>query len=715
MSQLQPLNSHGSNSASSGTLTSAQTRGNVPPEFANARVSRTERASTGFSIRSIFIAIGRALGIARATEPSLQRVQPVQHEAAGRENPVNPAVQEQENTAHLIDDRNYRDLPDSVKQIGDNVVSELRNRYGEELIPTTMKFTSLIDCEKLSEKILALQNDGWKNALTDLIRESATDGALQRVAKKIVKSFGEEQNLTFSDVNIENNAKKLMNNPQILTQLRESASVQAARNIILGVLQNDLPNLRRESEITRCRENSKLWAAELMAQKTGFSTENLLESVSFSKLGDKIVFLMSDINKKFDNNPDFNIEQEFRKVIKEFVDSRTELAGKVDKLEISEGLKEQWKNEFLQFGLPKGLNPADFVLLGKAGTGAFLKAMLDMGRTGKDLANDVLSTAENLDKQQTQFYGGGFLADLGAEGRDILFSHLAQVMMDSTPGLADGLFAQREALGSNLQKFKTMYAFNILDASGDSSQNVAVKNNAVASIIEQPRLKKQELHINQGLYDGVAALKTAFGNDGLPSDVKDVFNMKLPDGRLVKNAVAERVRGHSRRVTRSDMAAIVKEVLTPVLRKKTVDQMIDRTISDAIRDLGIKLSPKDKDRIVSQLQNASPELGTATSRDEVQQILHALPNLRERIIITQLARTHWENITKTSSSQLARAFGISETRVQEKLGSMPDLYDEYMELDEAKRAEIMTNPDGFHNWSKSQLQARMDGISNALA
>ena len=70
-------------------------------------VSNTQRASTGFSIRSIFTAIGRFFGIARTSEPP------------------QPVLSEQEQAALQIRNADYNNLPIEIKSAGREALEEL--------------------------------------------------------------------------------------------------------------------------------------------------------------------------------------------------------------------------------------------------------------------------------------------------------------------------------------------------------------------------------------------------------------------------------------------------------------------------------------------------------------------------------------------------------------------------------------------------------------
>ncbi len=682
-----------------------EARRDLPRELQNARVSNTQRASTGFSVRSIFTAIGRFFGIVRTAEPPQPRVPaPAQ---GGNQAPAQPAPSEQEEAAQLIRKGDYMELPNCVIAAGNQALDELREMFGADVIPIEMDFTKLTSGKRIADKLSRLPAGEWKGALKGIIKEDAMEKARKLAVRVAAESFVREHGLSLKEMDIDNLASRLRNAGPVAQGLNGCNDPESVRKLVKGALVQELPKLATLSEANRCTAHGKEWASELLAGKTGFSAGNMLDSVNFDSLVSKLNDLKNAINKgKVGNEPGFNVEQAFRKVIADFVDGRVKLAEKVDGLDISPELKTRWKSEFLMKGLPKGVEPEDLVLIARESQAAdALKKTLDAGKTGQELVNGVFIMGKLVLVKMTAHLGALVMRKLDANERQQISFLASEAVLDANPEHAEKLFGQD--IQDLLIKKNDPYAtdFYYAAAAVSSKSGVSHVNGEFAEAIEKRGFVKLPIHLNQGIHEGVALLRTAFGDDALPAEMKDILNMELPGGKTVRKALGERMRAHDEHLTNDDLNRFIWDVLTPVVREKALAQEAEA----AAESLGIQLSDLDRKRILDQLL---PQAGEAKSRDAAARaIKESLGNV---ILSTHFARTFWNDVKADVSSQLAKAYGLTESRVQTGLSELPDLYDEFMALSAEKREALM-NGDAFSNWCEERLEARMGAIGSALA
>ena len=145
---------------------------NVPEELANARPSNSNAASRGFSIKSFFMTIGRLLGLVRVAPAPQPRVAQAQHAD------IQPPQQNNELTrqqlADMIRSGNFKNLPNDIKRIDDDLKNELREKFFQDAIKSGRHTIDLISSKaQLADAILNLPEEGFKEALKGLITEIA--------------------------------------------------------------------------------------------------------------------------------------------------------------------------------------------------------------------------------------------------------------------------------------------------------------------------------------------------------------------------------------------------------------------------------------------------------------------------------------------------------------------------------------------------------------
>ena len=686
----------------------AQQNRNVPEELANARPSNSNAASSGYSIKSFFLAIGRFLGVVRAAPAPQPMVAQAQHADIQPQQQNNGLTREK--LADMIRAGNFKNLPDDIKRIDYNLRDELREKFFKDAVKPGKSTLDLISNKaQLADAILNLPEENWKEALPGLIKDMVMPSIIQASVKHIISEFAKEHNLTLEIQDIDRLKKEFNNNPGI-NNLNGCKDLAALKQLIQGELDSKLSQIGKMSEVNNYEKLSRQWVAEGLAKKSGYDADNLLECFDikrFYKEASKLSVRLKNMIKG--NDAGINIEQEFRKIADEFVNKRMSEVGQVDELDISPKLKNKWKNEILQYGLIKGFNLNYIVEVGKSGIGEFIKHSLDAGKSGQALSNDIEQTLEMMKVGLTNFYGLETMNDFGNEEYAALIEMCSQVVMDSVEGLNEGLCGHKELL--ELFRAKSFYLGEEFLNAAIKSSNVsfAGDNTIAADLIEKPKNTKLPVDISQGAYNAVKEIRKDFGQEMLPEGMEAVLNMALPGGKTVRQEVAQRVRNCNERITDEILCNIFKEVLIPVTRDKTCNQVVN----EMAEKNGIKLSELDKKRILTQLSAINPKLQETTNREGILQVIKSIPNADDIVTVTYMTRELWENYKKEVSSNIAKEFGLTESRVQFFLRDRPDLYEEFFQLPAEKRNSTMNAVD-FPKWCEEKLQSRIKEIESAL-
>ncbi|MCR4667518.1 MAG: hypothetical protein K5657_09565 [Desulfovibrio sp.] len=719
MSQIGPTIARSSQYTTVNTTQiAAREEHNIPRELQNARVSNTQQASLGFNIRSFFTSLGRFFGLVRAAEPPQPRVPgnqrsgnvPTNNQVAAHE----PTEQQKVESLLREKSNGYAKLPQFVKDAGKQVIDEFREMFGKNVIPDTLKFTDISDFD-LPRKLARCSAEEWKGKLKDLIREDINAEVRKRAAIEVAASFAKEHGLKLDESDIKNFASKVRDDSNVRKGLKDCNDLESLRNLMKEQMEKKLPNLRLQSKANTCMEHGRETAAKLLADKMALNVGNILDSANFAPLESKMDEFKKEIKwGQFDNKTELDVEQAFKTAIEDFVEGHVKLAEETDGLnDVSDELKMRMKSEFMSGSLKKGFKPMKILSVVKeSGAGQYLKEQLDAGKKGQELVDAISEAVNRIKTQLVKQFPPDFLRELGIEDFAPFYDIASQVMFGMTPGLAEALHGQ-DGLETLVEKSETYTKMVYISASNIVSGGVKNSNEFLAEKIEKDgnKVLTLPLHLNQAVYDGVKDLRTAYGNDALPSDMRAVLDMEITSGKTVRQALAGRVRNLNTHLKKEDLVRFVKDLLTPKLRERAVNQVLNDAVT-RLRNKGrddIQLSDLDRNRIINQL----PRIAEAKSLDDVRKIFQNF-SIDSVIVKRNELQSKWDDFRTSKSSQLAKGYGLTESRVQKGLSKQNALYDEFMSLKAEMWADLM-DPEKFSKWCTNRFDARMDAIRDALS
>ncbi len=617
-------------------------------------------------------------------------------------------------------------LPENVQNMGRDIIDGLRGKYGEDIIPRSMTWQKLMrNNMDFITKVKTLPQEGRDEALRSLITEqcmqgvtsNAMDNNLNALCKKLKVNIA-----STSKFRIINNFFKT--NPDMKKNLSDCADAQAITRLLQTKEQELTERILLTGKVEEAEKNVNKWAAELMQQKTGYASDAILETCQFNELHEDVLKLSAGILSGKDGNvPGFDVEGAFRNLAEKFADTRASLIKQLDTLasppELSPQCKQSLKTQILQIGFPKNVNIQHIVEAG-SDLGTHLQEKINAGITRDELVSAMHTLIRGCQLNYKNLMGEETWNKLDVNSTTPLLMMALKVIYDTTPGLTEAI---RNGLGP-LEDLPDMTQAT-LSMCFEAMPKPDVQQNADLARQLRSRDVKDKwaipTHVYQGLWNGASALEQSFGKNGLPAGMPLLLDQKVPglfnetgtNQMTVREAIAKRIGESNVAVTAESLGKMLQELLLPVAR--------ERSLAEAVRQVGaklqppVRLTPKDMNRITTQLHVANPKLETLNDANAIIKELQGMkdPNISDMVLAVHHLRTAWEGIRDELATQISKTYGLQEPNVQENLRNVPDLYDAFFALGKNERTNLLKNGK-FRDWSTKLLQERISAMSSAI-
>ena len=229
-------------------------------------------------------------------------------------------------------------LTHEMKTMRDEVMAELRARFGAGIVPQNVNFSSFVFDSVFSDAFGDVENGGQRRTY-DEMKARLVEGASREAARRFMVGALNPM-LQAAGVQADKNSAVasalLQRHPQIRNRIAAAASPEAARAAIEEFRQQIDACIRRQASIDRYRGASADWYREALANELHIPVSSLAgRAINTTRLSTTTLRLADDIG--IGANPadtDQQIEQAFRAHVASAVAERVSMLRKVEQLQV---------------------------------------------------------------------------------------------------------------------------------------------------------------------------------------------------------------------------------------------------------------------------------------------------------------------------------------------------------------------------------------------
>ena len=237
-------------------------------------------------------------------------------------------------------------LPPQYQAAFDEALTELRTRYGEDVLPEGTTLKNMPDRNALNaaleSSMHAAEHEVTPEALRTLLLEKGAPLMAERVLTGRIGEYCAHISYERSqpDIICQNVLRK---NPKLAADLQTCADSTAANAIIEPFMRSIQEDIALGHTLSTARNQANQHALTELARRTGLSEETIHQQTSFRKLNEQLTYLDGDIRKGERPLRGDDLTKAFIDVANKFVEAKAKLFMSVDTLPLSQSLKDEWE------------------------------------------------------------------------------------------------------------------------------------------------------------------------------------------------------------------------------------------------------------------------------------------------------------------------------------------------------------------------------------
>lgn len=347
-------------------------------------------------------------------------------------------------------------FPADFANAGDEVVAEMRERFGSDAINEFCRAHTLTDWKKFKETIFPLVEaanaEGRTVNAEDVkaaIRPHCLRGAAVKVLHEKFKALATQMGLKSVDFSLVNHFAKA--NPAAIDEIAACNTPEAAREAADKYSGAISAKLQLHIDVENARKGLKAKAAEMIAEATGMSLEYVSARLNASKLLDSAIEVANAITTgkvKDADKPGFDVQAQFKNVLDSFVKSRLDALKEIDRLDdISDKLRAQWKSHVLSTYRAEKLNPSKVHKLVACGhfSDKQIVDALDAKGTA-ETAQKLCSYMGSINAHFVELFGADEWDGMGDDERDPVINMALMFVIDRNPAIAEKFVPRSDEL-----------------------------------------------------------------------------------------------------------------------------------------------------------------------------------------------------------------------------------------------------------------------------
>ena len=372
--------------------------------------------------------------------------------------------------------------PASFVTAEDEVVAEMRARFGKDAISENLHVTSLmtptehVDLVKpLLENADSVQGTVNLEDVKNAIRTTCLTGAAKKVIEHAFKEIAKEMKL--KDPGMTPSIRFTMDYPDLVKEIAECETPEKAKEAVYKCKDQIRARLKLCADAEKACKDLPDKAVQMIAKASGLEAEYVAKRLITDALIDKAQDVMTEINTnaiKYAGNPEFDVNSEFKEVLENFVKQRVDVLAEVDNIKgINANLKKQWKSLILSTYKSEKLKPAkiyDLVANGGFNDEKLLEALetQDTAQAAKKLS----SYMGGINKHFVDMFSADKWEGMGNDEREPLFRMALMGVIDKTPAVAEKYLAR----SVELMNARLTEVFNAEDVYKDGDGRKIVEN-----------------------------------------------------------------------------------------------------------------------------------------------------------------------------------------------------------------------------------------------
>lgn len=347
-------------------------------------------------------------------------------------------------------------MPDAFNKAEDEVVEEVRQRFGAQAIGEFCHATSLMNITEHLAAISPLVETANLEGRTirteevkDAIREKCIRGGALAVLDGTFKEIARERNLGSANYSL--SATFARQNPAVIDEIAACETPEAARAAARRYEEAIAARLQLNVDAKKTVDELGARAAAMIADATGMSVEYVSARLNVDRLKTKGLDVADGIlSGKIEgaDKPGFDLKAAFNGVLDKFVKERLAVLKEVDEIKgLSANLRRQWKNHALSTYRAEKLHPAKIRKLFACGhfSDKQLSDALDVEGTAA-AAEKICSYMGGVNAHFVELFGADEWEDMGDDERDPVLSMALMAVIDRNPSIAEKFLGRREEL-----------------------------------------------------------------------------------------------------------------------------------------------------------------------------------------------------------------------------------------------------------------------------
>ncbi len=577
-------------------------------------------------------------------------------------------------------------LPPEFKAAVAEAFSELRAGFGEKVLPK---------CSTVQEFLAntTIQNGFRKEVIkgaANAIKNSQTEISPQDLKNCIIEKASPKLASLAAHVCILEQAENKISSDNVITILNVLSKTNTGFNEGLAACKNaeDVktylaahPKFTDTVEYTigYCTAEKKTdqYIIAELAKVTGKSEQEIQKQLKLNDVKTKYPYGGADETGTVKERLE-QLETKFHDIAAKFIQTKTELYNSIASLTVSEGLKEQMRNDVLSDStLKKGYV---FSRAEQAVSQVDVSSLIRVLKEGNavsdlDLVGMLNAVSVQLSDSIASQYKNTELAELGAEGNAITVFTACQILLDKNPEIVDliksdpaklnrliGTVSDQKADADeqldNLDTEATRLHVGALYGSRfilNTVQGIIQVNNSVVSSLQTGTGEGQFAQI---MHDTLVAVNEEYGVN-IGTNLNEVDN--LPFGEDVIKNIESRISAQNQPLSSAQFTEIVRSEL----REHVANLAAKTAISERCAELGL-----NSERVGTMLSSLKylylplqESISKADNKEMIQALLLSCDKYENILHRESDIATYSAQITKDTHARLAELLGVDAADV----------------------------------------------------